>query len=73
MLPALLLYFPCCPTGSVSVHHQENRADVPRGWDIRRMSTGSRSSLQVDTVFLLQAPGRKKSMENLALEVLHVF
>lgn len=72
MLPTLLLYFPCCPTGSVSVHQKENRADVPLGWDIRRMCTGSHSSLQVDTVFLLHRPGKKKCMENLALEVLHV-
>lgn len=72
MLSALLLYFPCCPTRSVSVPQKESRADVPLGWDIRRMCTGSLSSLQVDTVFLLHKLGRKKSVENLALEVVHV-
>lgn len=66
----------CCTSRAVqqglSGHQKENRADVPLGWAIRRMCTGSFSSLQVDTTFLLHRPGRKKSMENLALEVLHV-
>lgn len=66
----------CCTSHAVQqglpLHQKENRADVPLGRDIRRICTGSHSSLQVDTVFLLHGPGRKKSMENLALEVLHV-
>lgn len=39
---AVLLYFPCCPTGSVCVHQEENRVDVSLGWtcqeDVQRQS-----------------------------------
>lgn len=49
----------CCASHTVFVHQEKNRTDVPLGWDIRRMCTGSHSSLQVHRVFLLHRPGRK--------------
>lgn len=59
---ATLLYFPCCTTGSVCVHQEENRVGVPLGRVGQEDMHGSPSRLQVDRVFLLHRAGRKKSV-----------
>lgn len=63
---AILLYFPCCPTESVCIRRKTEYVPDLDG-HAGRMCTGSPSSLQVGTTFLLRISWRKEECGKLGL------